>query len=117
METEERKAFLEEMGLCEIARDRLLRMCYRTLNLISFLTVVSNELRAWTVPAGCHALDAAGVIHSDMQRGFIRAEVVGFDTLSEAGSMKQAKEKNLVRLEGKHYELADGDVIFFRFHV
>jgi hypothetical protein len=114
---EERPDFMAEMGIDELAGPRLLRAAHNLLGRITFFTVSEKEVSAWSIPAGTQAVDAAGEIHTDMARGFIRAEVVAFDTLREAGSMKQAKERNLVRLEGKHYEVADGDVVFFRFHV
>ena len=114
---EERGVFMEDMGVDEVARDRLLKMCYKTLHLISFLTVVSGELRAWTIPSGYSALEAAGEIHSDIQRGFIRAETVHWDDFIAGGDMKAAKAAGKVRLEGKTYEVQDGDIINFRFNV
>jgi len=114
---EERGEFLEDMGLTEIARNRLVSLCYRTLKLISFLTVGSDEVRAWTVPADCPALEAAGAVHSDIQRGFIRAETVAYDDFIAAGDMKAAKAAGKVRLEGKTYPVQDGDIINFRFNV
>ena len=117
LDEEERGVFMEDMGVKEAAKDRLLEKCYKTLSLISFLTVVSGELRAWTVPAGSSALEAAGVIHSDIQRGFIRAETVHWNDFIAAGDMKAAKAAGKVRLEGKTYEVQDGDIISFRFNV
>jgi len=117
LDEQERTMFMEDMQIKELARDRLLRYCYRALNLISFLTIVSSELRAWTVPAGCLALEAAGQIHSDIQRGFIRAETVSFQDFIAAGDMKAAKAAGKVRLEGKSYPVQDGDIITFRFNV
>jgi len=117
LDEEERGVFMEDMGVEEVARDRLLKMCYKTLNLIFFLTVVSGELRAWTIPSGCSALEAAGEIHSDIQRGFIRAETVHWDDFIAGGDMKAAKAAGKVRLEGKTYEVQDGDIINFRFNV
>ena len=117
LDAEERQAFLEDMGLKEIARDRLIKQCYRRLKLISFLTVGEDEVRAWTIPAGCPAVEAAGEVHSDIQRGFIRAEVVAYDDLIEAGDMKAVKAAGKSRLEGKTYAVADGDIINFRFNV
>lgn len=117
LDAEERQAFLEDMGLTEIARDRLIKQCYERLKLISFLTVGEDEVRAWTVPAGCPAVEAAGEIHSDIQRGFIRAEVVAYDDLAAAGDMKTVKAAGKSRLEGKTYPVADGDIINFRFNV
>jgi GTP-binding protein YchF len=117
LEEEERGIFMEDMGVKETAKDRLLARCYKTLNLVSFLTVVSGELRAWTVPADSSALEAAGAIHSDIQRGFIRAETVHWDDYIAAGDMKAAKAAGKVRLEGKTYLVQDGDIISFRFNV
>ena len=117
LEEQERGEFMEDMGIKEAAKDRLIKMCYKTLNLISFLTVVSGELRAWTVPAGCSAWEAAGAIHSDIQRGFIRAETVHWDDFTAAGDMKAAKAAGKVHLEGKTYQVQDGDIISFRFNV
>ena len=115
---EERQAFLEDLGLEEIARDRLIHHCYRAMHLISFLTVGDPEVRAWTVPADCPALEAAGQVHSDIQRGFIRAETVHYDDFLAAGKdMKAAKAAGKVRLEGKTYPVQDGDIILFRFNV
>jgi GTP-binding protein YchF len=117
LDVEERGVFMEDLGINEIARDRLIHTCYQTMNLASFLTVGPTDVRAWTVPAGCPALDAAGEIHSDIQRGFIRAETVTFDDFIDAGDMKAAKAAGKVRLEGKTYPVQDGDIITFRFNV
>ncbi len=114
---DERTTFLEEYGLKEPARDRLLRGCYRLLGRISFFTVGSDEVRAWTIAAGTRASVAAGTIHSDLQRGFIRAEVVTYDDLIVAGSLPDAKRRGKVRLEGKDYEVCDGDILNIRFNV
>jgi len=114
---DERGEFLADLGVGASARDVLIRACYERLNLVSFLTVGPTEARAWTVPAGTDALTAAGAIHSDMQRGFIRAETVAYDDLRAAGDMKGAKAAGKVRLEGKTYVVQDGDVIYFRFNV
>ena len=117
LDPEERGVFLEDMGITEIARDKLIHTCYQTLDLISFLTIGKDEVRAWTIPAGCQALEAAGQIHSDIQRGFIRAETVPYDDFIAAGDMKGAKAAGKVRLEGKTYPVKDGDIINFRFNV
>ena len=109
--------FMADLGITSPGRDRLLGACYEGLNLVSFLTFVSDECRAWTIPAGTEAVAAAGKIHSDMARGFIRAETVAFDDLRSAGGMKAAKAAGKVRLEGKSYIVRDGDVINFRFNV
>jgi GTP-binding protein YchF len=111
-------AFLAELGLSEPAIVRVLKDCYALLGLISFFTVGEDEVRAWSIRRGTHALDAAGIIHSDMERGFIRAEVVGHEELIAAhGSMADVKHKGRLRLEGKEYEIRDGEVCHFRFHV
>jgi len=114
---EDRGGFLSDLGLASSARDRLIRACYERLNLVTFLTYKSNECRAWAVPAGTDAVTAAGQIHSDIARGFIRAETVAFEDLAKAGDIKAAKAAGAVRLEGKSYVVQDGDVINFRFNV
>ncbi len=113
----EREEFLRELGIAEPAVTRFLRSAYRSLGLISFLTAGKDECRAWTIPAGATAPEAAGKIHSDLQRGFIRAEVVAFDDLKTHGDEKAAKAAGVVRLEGKDYVVQDGDVIEIRFSV
>jgi len=113
----ERQAFLSDLGVEASAADRLIRACYEQLDLVSFLTVGDEECRAWTVVAGTDAVTAAGEVHSDMSRGFIRAETVNYDDLRAAGDMKAARAAGKVRLEGKHYIVQDGDVINFRFNV
>ena len=105
------------MGVQESGLDQLVRACYRLLGLISFLTAGADEVRAWTIRRGWKAPQAAGVIHTDFERGFIRAEIVPFTTLMELGSMSACKEKGLVRSEGKEYVMQDGDVTLFRFNV
>lgn len=114
---DEKKAFLEEMGIEEAGLDKLIKACYRLLGLISFLTAGPKEVRAWTIRNGDRAPQAAGKIHSDFEKGFIRAEIVPYDTLVELGSMQACKEKGLVRSEGKEYVMQDGDVTLFRFNV
>jgi ribosome-binding ATPase len=114
---DERQAFREELGLGEESRNRFLRSAYDILGLMSFLTAGDPEVRAWTIRKGTHAVEAAGVIHSDIQRGFIRAETVGYDHFMAAGSMVKAKEAGHVRLEGKEYVVKDGDILLFRFNV
>ncbi|HZK09687.1 MAG TPA: redox-regulated ATPase YchF [Clostridia bacterium] len=114
---EDKEAFLKEMGLSISGLDRLIQASYSLLNLISFITAGPKEIRAWTIHKGTKALDAAAKIHSDIQRGFIRAETIDFDDLIKAGSMLKAKELGLVRLEGKEYIVKDGDIILFRFNV
>jgi hypothetical protein len=114
---EERAAFREELGMGEESRTRFIQFAYSMLGLISFLTAGEPEVRAWTIRKGDHAVDAAGVIHSDIKRGFIRAETVAYADFMEAGSMAKAKEKGKVRLEGKDYIVQDGDMMLFRFNV
>ena len=117
IEDEEKAEMLEEYGLTESGLDKLIRASYRLLGLISYLTAGVQEVRAWTIKEGTKAPAAAGKIHSDIERGFIRAEVVGYDDLVECGSEAAAKEKGLYRLEGKEYVMKDGDVVNFRFNV
>ena len=114
---EEATAFLNDLGIQEPALNRLIHVSYDLLGLISFLTVGEDEVRAWTIKKGTDAQKAAGKIHSDIERGFIRAEVVSFDAFISHGSMSAAREKGLLRLEGKTYEVKDGDIINFRFNV
>ena len=117
MSQEEKNEFLEELGIGESGLDRLITACYRLLGLISFLTVGEDECRAWTIRNGTKAPQAAGKIHTDFERGFIRAEVVPYDTLVSNGSMAACREKVLIRSEGKDYVMKDGDVTLFRFNV
>lgn len=114
---EEKGPFLEALGLEESGLDRLIRAAYKLLGLITFFTAGVQEVRAWTITRGTKAPQAAGKIHSDIERGFIRAEVVAFADLMAAGSQAAAREKGLVRLEGKEYVMQDGDVVYFRFNV
>ena len=109
--------FMEDLGLTEPASHRIIRSAYGLLGLDSFFTVGEDECRAWTIRRGTPARQAAGVIHSDLERGFIRAEVVPYDELIECGSMVKAKEKGVLRLEGKEYPVADGDIMHVRFNV
>ena len=117
MEDEEKEMFLSELGIGKSGLDRLIAECYDLLGLISFLTAGADECRAWTIRRGTKAPQAAGKIHSDFERGFIRAEIVSFEDLMAAGSMAACKEKGLVRSEGKDYVMQDGDVTLFRFNV
>ena len=117
MGPEEKKEFLEELGIGQSGLDRLITASYRLLGLISFLTAGEDECRAWTIVQGTKAPQAAGKIHTDFEKGFIRAEIVPFDTLAELGSMAACKEKGLVRSEGKDYVMKDGDITLFRFNV
>jgi ribosome-binding ATPase len=114
---EDARAFLDDLGLAEPGLDRVIRTSYELLGLISFLTAGEDECRAWTIRKGTRAQQAAGEIHSDIERGFIRAEVVAFDDLMAAGSIAACREKGTLRLEGKDYLVRDGDVINFRFNV
>ena len=111
------EAFLDEMGLAESGLDRLIKAAFELLGLLTFLTAGPDECRAWTITAGTTAPKAAGKIHSDIERGFIRAEIVKYDDLVAAGSTAAAREKGQVRLEGKDYVMQDGDVTYFRFNV
>ena len=117
MDDEEKNMFLEELGIGKSGLDRLIAECYDLLGLISFLTAGADECRAWTIRKGTKAPQAAGKIHSDFERGFIRAEIVSFSDLKANGSMTACKEKGLVRSEGKDYVMQDGDVTLFRFNV
>ena len=113
----EAREFRASLGLKESAPDRLIRLCYELLGLISFFTVVSGEMRAWTVRRGTPALKAAGKVHTDIERGFIRAEVIGYEDFLQAGSLALARKKGLLRLEGKTYPVQDGDIITFLFNI
>ncbi len=117
LDKEEKQMFLEELGASESGLDKLIRASYKLLGLISYLTAGKPEVRAWTIQKGTNAPQAAGKIHTDFERGFIRAEVVAYDDLMACGTMTAAKEKGLVRSEGKEYVVADGDIILFRFNV
>ena len=117
LEEDEAEPFRKDMGIEEPATNLLIRECYSLLGLISFFTVGKDEVRAWTIPEGTRAQKAAGCIHSDMEHGFIRAEVVSFEDLVEAGDYQKAQKAGKVRLEGKDYIVKDGDVINFRFNV
>ncbi len=117
LDPEEKAIFLEELGIQESGLDQLIRAAYHLLGLSTYFTAGVQEVRAWTIRKGTKAPQAAGVIHTDFERGFIRAEVVSYDDLLEAGSHAAAKEKGKVRLEGKEYVVADGDIIHFRFNV
>ncbi len=117
MEDEEREMFIEELGLGMSGLDRLITECYDLLGLISFLTAGADECRAWTIRKGTRAPQAAGKIHSDFERGFIRAEIVPYEALAREGSMNACREKGLIRSEGKDYVMQDGDVTLFRFNV
>lgn len=117
MEPEEAEEFLEAYHVTELALDRVISRSFKILNLISFFTVGKDEVKAWPIRAGTPALEAAGAVHSDIQQGFIRAEVLSFEDLKAQGSFKAAKSAGQVRLEGKTYEVKDGDIINFRFNI
>lgn len=114
---EDRLAFLKEYGLDDTGVSRVAKACYSYLGLLSFFTVGSDEVRAWTITSGMNAKEAAGKIHSDLEKGFIRAEVVAYDSLREHGSVKACRDKGLFRLEGKDYVVKDGDILNIRFNV
>ena len=114
---EERAMFLTDLGLTESALDMVISRTYKLLGLMSFLTAGDKEVRSWPVRVGATAPEAAGVIHTDFQKGFIRAEIIGYQDFLRAGDFKKAKELGLARLEGKDYYVQDGDIIEFRFNV
>jgi ribosome-binding ATPase YchF (GTP1/OBG family) len=117
MTPEEAEEFIEVYHIQESALDRVIQASYDLLNRIAFFTVLSDEVRAWSITRGATALEAAGTVHTDMKKGFIRAETLSFDDLRAYGSFQEAKKAGTVRLEGKEYEVKDGDIINFRFHV
>ena len=117
LDEEEKAMFLEDLGLQESGLDKLIKASYKLLGLISYLTAGEDETRAWTIKVGTKAPQAAGKIHTDFERGFIKAEVVNYKDLLEHGSLAAAREKGLVGMEGKEYVVKDGDVILFRFNV
>ena len=117
LDDDEKKMFLEDLGLSESGLEKLIRASYSLLGLLSYLTAGEQEVKAWTITKGTKAPQAAGKIHSDFERGFIRAEIVSYDDLMACGTYTNAKEKGLVRLEGKEYVVQDGDIILFRFNV
>src|SRR5699024_5734917 len=117
LEDDEREMFIEELGLDESGLDKLIRASYDLLGLATYFTAGVQEVRAWTFRKGMTAPECAGIIHTDFQKGFIRAETVSYDDLVEAGSEVKAKEAGKVRLEGKDYIMKDGDVVHFRFNV
>ena len=117
LDDDEKEMFLEELGLKESGLDKLVRASYDLLGLATYFTAGVQEVRAWTFKKGMTAPECAGIIHTDFQKGFIRAETVGYDDLVEAGNEAKAKEAGKVRLEGKDYIMKDGDVVHFRFNV
>ncbi len=114
LEPADRSSFMEDLGITELGRDRIIRQAYDAVGIITFFTAGEPEVRGWNVERGGTAVDAAGKIHTDLAKGFIRAEVTAFDDIQRAGSMREVKAKNLQRLEGKEYIMKDGDVVFFR---
>ena len=117
LDDEEKAEFLSDLGIETSGLDKLIRASYHTLGLMSFLTSGEDETRAWTIKIGTKAPQAAGKIHTDFERGFIKAEVVNYKDLLDAGSYARARDKGLIRIEGKEYVVQDGDVILFRFNV
>jgi len=117
LEADEAAAFMEDMGMSASIRDRLTQLCYQLMGYVSFFTVGEDEVRAWTITRGDNAVTAAGKIHSDLARGFIRAECFRYDDLFAHGNEKTLREKGLFRLEGKEYIVKDGDIISIRFNV
>lgn len=117
LQEDESELFLEELGLEESGLNRVIKSSYNLLNLITFFTAVQKEIRAWTVMKGTKAPQAAGKIHSDMERGFIKAEVIGYEALMKAGSISEARNKGLLRVEGHDYVIQDGDFCYFKFNV
>ncbi len=117
LSSEDAEIFLEEYGIDEPGLNRMIRLNYELLGLKSFFTVGEDEVRAWTVPQGANAVEAAGAIHSDLARGFIRAEVVSYQDLIGAGSINEARKRGAVRLEGRDYEVQDGDILNIRFNI
>jgi ribosome-binding ATPase YchF (GTP1/OBG family) len=117
LEPDERQLFLEDLGLKESGIERLSRVCYKHLGLISFFTMGEDEAKAWTIKKGTYAVKAAGKVHSDIERGFIRAEIARYQDLVALGSMHAVKEKGLLKIEGKDAIIEDGDIVNFRFNV
>jgi len=117
LEEDERQAFMQELGISQPATKRLVNSSYNLMDLITFYTANEKEVKAWLIPRGNKALKAAGTVHSDMEKGFIKAEVIAAERLIELGSVHHAKEKGILKLEGKDYIVQDRDVIFFRFNV
>jgi ribosome-binding ATPase YchF (GTP1/OBG family) len=117
LDDEDARTFMDDLGIAEPARERVIARSYDLLGLMSFLTAGPDEVRAWTIRKGTPAVEAAGAVHSDIQRGFIRAEIVTYDDLVRAGSLPEAKKHGAVRLEGKQYIVQDGDVCHFLFNI
>ena len=117
LDPNDRKEYLEGHGLSSSGVDQMIKSAYKMLGLMSFLTAGEKEVRAWTIPIGTKAPQAAGVIHTDIERGFIRAEIVSYDDLARVGTYAAAREQGLLRLEGKEYVMQEGDIVNFRFNV
>jgi len=117
LDADDARGFMDDLGIEQPALERMIRASYHMLGSISFFTVGDDECRAWTIPRGTVARRAAGTIHSDIERGFIRAELVAYDDLIEAGTWSACRERGTLRLEGKDYVMQDGDVVNFRFNV
>jgi hypothetical protein len=117
LDDSEAEALHTEFGISEPGAERVIKLSYELLGLISFFTIASGEVKVWSIQSGTDAVKAAGKIHSDMERGFIRAEVISYDNLVKCGSLPEARKKGLLRLEGKNYIVQDGDVITFLFNV
>jgi ribosome-binding ATPase YchF (GTP1/OBG family) len=117
LSTDDKNLFLDDLGLDEPASNKLIHACYSILGFISFFTYAGDEVKAWTIKKGTNAQKAAGKVHSDIERGFIRAEAISFENFISSGSIHAAREKGLLRLEGKTYEVKDGDIINFRFNI
>ena len=117
LDEEDRKTFLDDLGIKELSINTLIKNAYKTLGLISFFTVGEDEVRAWTIPEGTPAPAAAGKVHTDMERGFIRAEIFSYDALKSAGSEQEVKRAGHLRQEGKEYIIKDGDIVFIKFNV
>ncbi|MBN2372546.1 redox-regulated ATPase YchF [bacterium] len=117
LKPEDQAAFLKDLGVDEPARDRFIQASYGLLDLVSFFTVGDDEVRSWPIRRGTNAVKAAGKIHSDIERGFIRAEVIGYEDFIQCGDLQTARKKGMLRLEGKEYQVRDGDIITFRFNV
>ena len=116
LEPTERKDYLEELGIEQTSLERIIKRCYELLDLVTFFTIAGGkQVQAWPVKKGTSALDAAGIVHTDMQKGFIKAEVIPWNKLLESGNWKLAAEKGMIRLEGRDYKISDGDVVEFKF--
>ena len=113
----DKESFMKELGIEETAREKVIELAYKSLDYITFFTIKGNETKAWPLKKGATAIEAAGKIHSDIKRGFIKAEVVNFNDLATCGSLQEARKKALLKLEGKEYKIHDGDIVDFKFNV